>query len=179
MKLFEARNTFSIRGKNGIAFLLSASVIWSIITFIFSQSIEINQKNIFMMFSTGLMFPLSLGISKLLKADWKFNDHDLGILGLYLNLAQIIYFPILFWAMIKSPYDAIMIFAIITGAHFFLYGWFYNAKPYYVAAPIIALGMMFLALYTAIENLWLIPLSMVVSLLILTLFLYLDYRKIK
>lgn len=179
MKLLEARNHFSIKGKNGIAFLLSASLIWSIITVIFLQTIDINQKNIFMMFSTGMMFPLSLGISKLLKAHWKFNDHDLGILGLYLNLAQIIYFPILFWAMIKSPHDAIMVFAIITGAHFFLYGWFYNAKPYYIVAPIIALGMMFLGLNTAIENLWLIPLSMVVALVILTFLLFLDYKKVK
>ncbi|ARK23347.1 hypothetical protein SporoP37_00670 [Sporosarcina sp. P37] len=179
MNLFEARNDISIRGKNGIAFLLSAVVIWSIITVIFLQPIEMSQKNIFMMFSTGLMFPLSLALSKLLNADWKFDDHELGVLGLFLNLAQIIYFPILFWAMIKSPYDAIMIFAVITGAHFFPYGWFYNAKPYYYAAPIIAMSMMFLGLYAAPDHLWLLPFFMTVLLLMLVISLYLDFRAAK
>ncbi len=112
-----------------------------------------------MLYSTGLMFPLSIGISALIKADWKLKNIPLGKLGLYLNLAQIIYFPILIWGMIKSPYDAIMLFAIITGAHFFPYGWFYRAKPYYVMAPIIAVVMLFLGLLLNGEKLWLILLS--------------------
>ncbi|PID22992.1 hypothetical protein CSV61_00610 [Sporosarcina sp. P3] len=177
MTIDDMRNDLSIKGKNGISFLLSASVIWLIITIIFMQSIEIAQKNIWMLFSTGLMFPLSIGISYVLKAEWKFDNNALGSLGLYLNLAQIIYFPILFWSMLKSPYDAIMIFAIITGAHFFAYGWLYHAKPYYIAAPVIAISMMFLGLYTHADNLWLIPLLMAGFLLILTIALNMDYRK--
>ena len=159
LELHEMRNELSVRGKNGIGFLLSAFVIWSIITIIFLQSIEIHLKNIFMLYSTGLMFPLSIGISALIKADWKLKNIPLGKLGLYLNLAQIIYFPILIWGMIKSPYDAIMLFAIITGAHFFPYGWFYRAKPYYVMAPIIAVVMLFLGLLLNGEKLWLFFLS--------------------
>ena len=117
-----------------------------------------------MLFSTGLMFPLSVGISTLIKADWKLKNNPLGNLGLYLNLAQIIYFPILFWGMIKSPNDAIIFFAIITGAHFFPYGWFYNAKAFYVMAPMISVVIMFLGLYLNEENLWLVPFSMVILL---------------
>jgi hypothetical protein len=75
---------------------MSAVIIWSIITILFILPIELNQKNIFMLFATGLMFPLSVGISTLIKADWKSKDNPLGDLGLYLNLAQLIYFPILF-----------------------------------------------------------------------------------
>ena len=138
MELYKTRNELSVRGKNGVGFLLSATVVWSIITIIFLQSIEIHQKNIYMLYSTGLMFPLSVGMSTLIKADWKLKNNPLGNLGLFLNLAQIIYFPILIWGIIKSPNDAIMFFAIITGAHFFPYGWFYNAKAYYVMAPMIS-----------------------------------------
>lgn len=172
------RKDLSIKGRNGISFLLAASVIWLIITIIFMQSIEIAQKNIWMLFSTGLMFPLSVGVSYIVKTDWKFETNALGSLALYLNLAQIIYFPILFWGMLKSPHDAIMIFAIITGAHFFAYGWLYHAKPYYIFAPIIAVGMMFLGLYTTTDNLWLIPFSMVGLLWMLSIALNTDYRKL-
>ena len=180
LELNEVRDELSVRGKNGIGFLFSAIVIWSIITIIFLQSIDMYQKNIYMLFSTGLMFPLSVGISTIIKADWKLKNNPLGNLGLYLNLAQIIYFPILFWGIIKSPNDVIVFFAIITGAHFFPYGWFYNAKAFYVMAPMISVVVMFLGLYVNEENLWLVPFSMVILLLLLILWLHLDYkRKIK
>ncbi|UOE94513.1 hypothetical protein [Alkalihalobacillus sp. LMS39] len=176
MELNKIRNELSIKGKNGIGFLLAAVVIWSIITIIFFQQIEIKQKNIFMLFSTGLMFPLALAISTLIKADWKLENNPLGSLGSYLNLAQIIYFPILFWAIIKSPHDAIIFFAIITGAHFFPYGWFYNARPFYIMAPIMSVVIMFLGLYLNGENLWLIPLTLVILLVVAILWLRFDYK---
>ena len=176
MDLNQIRNELSVRGKNGIGFLLSAIVIWSIITIIFMQPIETHSKNIYMLFSTGLMFPLSVAISTLIKADWKLKNNPLGNLGLYLNLAQLIYFPILFWGMIKSPNDAILFFSIITGAHFFPYGWFYHAKPFYVMAPLISVVIMFLGLYLNGENVWLVPFSMVILLILLILWLFFDYK---
>ena len=177
MELNRVRNELSIRGKNGIGFLSSAVVIWSIITIVFLQSLEIYQKNIYMLVSTGLMFPLSVGISTLIKADWKLENNPFGNLGLYLNLAQIIYFPILFWGIIKSPDDAIIFFAIITGAHFFPYGWFYNTKAYYVMAPVISVIIMFVGLYLNKENLWLIPFLITFFLIFLIYWLQLDYKK--
>ncbi|MDE5416141.1 DUF7010 family protein [Alkalihalobacterium chitinilyticum] len=177
MEITRVRNELSVKGKNGVGFLLSAVVIWSMITIIFLQPIETHQKNIYMLFSTGLMFPLSVGISSLIHADWRLKNNPLGDLGLYLNLAQVIYFPILFWGIITSPSDAILFFAIITGAHFFPYGWFYNAKPFYVMAPIISLVIFFLGLYLKGEDLWLIPLSMIILILLLILWLIIDYKR--
>lgn len=177
VKLNEIRNNFSIQGKNGIGFLLSALIVWLIITILFSSPITITQKNIFMLFATGLTFPLSVGISNVIKAVWKFSDNELGVLGLYLNLAQLIYFPIFFWGIIHSPANAVMLFAIITGAHFFPYGWFYNAKPYYIIAPIISVFILLLTLYLNGEKLWLIPLAMVILLASLVCFLLLDYKR--
>ncbi|WP_420844543.1 DUF7010 family protein [Lysinibacillus composti] len=172
----ETRKELSKRGKNGIGFLLSAFVIWSIITIIFLQRIEISHKNIYMLYVTGLMFPLSVGISNLVKADWKLKNNPLGNLGLFLNLAQIIYFPILFWGMINHPNDAIVFFSIITGAHFFPYGWFYNVKAYYVMAPMISVVIMFLALFLNGNYLWVIPLTMALFLIILIVWIHLDYK---
>jgi hypothetical protein len=177
LELTKIRNELSVKGKNGIGFLFSAVVIWSIITIIFLQPIEIQQKNIYMLFSTGLMFPLSVGISSLIRADWRLKNNPLGDLGLYLNLAQIIYFPILFWGIARSPNDAIIFFAIITGAHFFPYGWFYNAKPFYIMAPIFSIVIMFLGLFLNGEGLWLIPLSMIVLILFLIFWLIFDYKR--
>lgn len=130
-----------------------------------------------MMFSTGLMFPLSIAISTLIKADWKYKDIPLGSLGLYLNLTQIIYFPIVIWAIGKSPEETVIFFAIITGAHFFPYGWLYQAKPYYFMAPIISVIIMIIGWNLDRDRLWLIPMSMVIFLFLLISWAYIDYRK--
>lgn len=177
MELVDLRNELSVRGKNGINFLLSGIFVWTIITIIFLQPLEIHQKNIFLLCATGLMFPLSIGIAAIIKADWKLDNNPLGKLGLYLNFAQFIYFPIVFWGLINIPEDTVLYFAIITGAHFFPYGWFYNTKAYYVMAPVISVTIFFLRLYLKGENLWLIPLAVVCLLLLLIFWLFLDFKK--
>jgi len=177
LEVNEIRNELSVKAKNGIGFLLAAIVIWSIITIIFLLPVDIQQKNIYMLITTGIMFPLSIGMSTMIKADWQLKNNPIGNLGLIFNFAQLIYFPILFFGMITNPEDAIIFFAIITGAHFFPYGWFYNAKPYYIMAPIIAVIIMMLGLYLNEEQLWVISLSVVVLFLLLIFLLIINYKK--
>lgn len=175
--ILQSKNDLSKKSKNGIAFLLSGTIIWLIITIIFLQLISIETKNIFTFFSTGLMFPLSIGISKLIKSEWRSPDNPLSDLGLVLNLAQLMYFPLIFWAFAKSPEQMITFFAVITGAHFFPYGWFYNTKAYYIMAPILSISMMLISTLLDSHNLWVIPLSMVLLFLILITWLYIDFKK--
>lgn len=177
MQLDKIRNELSIRAKNGIGFLLAAIVIWFVITIIFLLPMDLQQKNIFMLITSGVMFPLSIGMSTMIKAEWQFKNNPIGNLGLIFNFAQLTYFPILFIGMITSPEDAIIFFAIITGAHFFPYGWFYNAKPFYFMAPVIAIVIMTLGFYLDGEHLWGIPFSIVVLFFILIFLLIIDYKK--
>lgn len=170
------KDNLSVRGKNGIGFLIAALIIWSTITIIFLIPLELQQKNIFMLLTTGFMFPLSLLFSKLIKAEWKFEGSPLASLGLYLNFAQIIYFPIVFWAIVHSPEQAIMFFSIITGAHFFPYAWFYNAKAYLFMSIIISITMMVVGWSISPESLWYIPVTMVLLLAVLIFFLYRNYK---
>lgn len=144
--------------------------------YIFLLEISIETKNILAFYATGMMFPLAIGISKLIRADWRMNDHPFGILGLYINLAQLIYFPILFWAFSKNPEDMIVFFAIITGAHFFPYGWYYNTKAFYVMAPVISTLITVIGWGLEANELWYIPLTMIINLIILNIWLLLDYR---
>ncbi|WP_040606658.1 DUF7010 family protein [Salsuginibacillus kocurii] len=177
MDLLKVKKELSIKGKNGIAFLLAGAVVWLLIMLIFLQPITIYQKNIFMLFSTGLVFPLAILASKLLNAEWKFEGNPLASLGVYLNVAQIIYFPLVLWAIVNSPNEAVYFFAVIVGAHFFPYGWFYNAKPYYIMAPFITVAFMVIGWGLQGERLWLIPMAMVLFLVILIGLLYVDYKK--
>lgn len=70
-----------------------------------------------------------------------------------------------------------MLFAIITGAHLFPFGWLYNSKPYYIMAPVISVAVMLLGLYLNGKNLWLIPFSVAILLVILIFLLYIEYKR--
>jgi hypothetical protein len=177
MDLLTMKNELSVKSKNGISFMLSGVIIWGIITILFFQSFEINMKNIFALYTTGLMFPLAVILSKIMNVDWKANSNPLGNLGLILNLAQFVYFPLIFWAFISNPNEMLVFFAIITSAHFLPYGWLYHTKVYYILSPIMVLFIFFIGLLLNGEYLWVIPLTMFISLVFLNLFLFIDYKK--
>lgn len=179
MSLVSLKNELAIRSKNGIAFLIAGTIVWMIITIIFLQDFALNTKNIFMLYSTGIMFPTAIVVSKVIKAEWKSNDHPLSSLGLSLNLAQLMYFPLLFWAFAKSPEQMVLFFAIITVAHFFPYGWLYHTKSYYILSPIFSILILIIGWSTYAENLWLIPISMVAFLSLLVGLLFVDFRRKK
>ncbi|SEQ15636.1 DUF7010 family protein [Piscibacillus halophilus] len=175
MNIDELRYDLSKRSKNGIGFLMSAVVIWTIITIIFVIDLEINTQNIFMFITTGIMFPLALLFSNLINAEWKQDDSPLSILGLILNVAQFIYFPLVFWAFLYKPTTMLMVFAIITAAHLFPYGWFYNAKPYYFIAPV--LSVLILMLNSLDFPLWSLSTTMIIGLILLISLLFINYKK--
>ncbi len=180
LNILELKQDASVKGKNGIAFIIAATIIWSAITIVYLLALPLETKNVILLFLPACLFPLALAVSALIKADWKLADNPLGMLGLFLNLAQLIYFPMIIWAFIQSPEQMVVFFAIITGAHFFPYGWFYEAKPYYIFAPIISVSIMVAGWTIQVNHLWIISLMMVIFLSILALLLYGDYqRKVK
>lgn len=86
------------------------------------------------------------------------------------------YFPLIFWAFSKSPEQMILFFAVITGAHLFPYGWFYKSLAYMVMAPVMSLVLIVIGWNINIDNLWYIPLTMIIFILILNVWLYVEYR---
>jgi hypothetical protein len=72
-----------------------------------------------------------------------------------------------------------MVYVIITGGHFFPYAWFYKTKLYAVFAGIISIGAMTLGLILPITEIYIIPMFMSVSLIVLTILLFFDSKKKK
>lgn len=177
MDVANAKKDMAIRGKKGIAFLSSALLIWLMITAIYMMPLDFKSQNIGLLIATGFMFPGALLASKIIGAEWKVEGNPLADLGLYLNLAQFMYFPILFLAFINRPEDFVVYFAIITGAHLFPYGWLYMAKMYYMIAPVISVGVMVINLVVQDAKSWMIPLYVVCLLLMLVIGLYLDVKR--
>jgi len=171
------RLELSVKAKNGLDFIIAAAIIWSLITFIWTLPYTDYNRSVLTFIAGGPMLPLAFLFSKILRTDWKVKDNPLEALGLWLNFAQLFYFPILIFVLIRKPEYFVMTYIIITGAHFFPYAWYYNVKAFAIMAGVISFGSMFLALYVNAEQLYLLPLCMVVALLILAVWLYLSYKK--
>jgi hypothetical protein len=177
--LNKLRVNLSVKSKNGLDFTFSAGIIWIIIAWIWTLDFRSYDKSVFTFIVGALMIPLALLFSKLFKTTWTDKDNPLQPLGLWINFSQLFYFPFLVFSLIKFPDYFVMVYAIITGGHFFLFAWFYKTNLYAVFAGIISMGAMTLGLILPVEKMYFIPILMSVSLIILTILLFCDSNKKK
>lgn len=175
-EMTQLRLELSVRAKNGIDFILAASIVWIAITYVWTLPYPAYNKSIITFMVGGVMMPLAILFSKLLKTEWTIKSNPLQPLGLWLNFAQLFYFPFLFFVLFKMPDYFVMVYVIITGAHFFPYTWFFKSVAYAIAAGVISIGAMILGLILTQENYYLIPLFLSVSLLILAASLFMNYK---
>jgi hypothetical protein len=175
-EMTQLRLELSVRAKNGIDFILAASLVWIAITYVWTLPYPSYNKSIITFMVGGVMMPLAILFSKLLKTEWTIKSNPLQPLGLWLNFAQLFYFPFLFFVLFKMPDYFVMVYVIITGAHFFPYAWFFKSVAYAIAAGVISIGAMILGLILTQENYYLIPLFLSVSLLILAASLFMNYK---
>jgi hypothetical protein len=175
--LTKLRIDLSVKSKNGIDFTLSAGIVWIIISWIWTLKFKSYDKSVFTFIIGALMMPMAFFLSKLFKTTWTNKDNPLQPLGLWLNFSQLFYFPFLIFSLIKFPDYFVMVYVIITGAHFFPYSWFYKTNLYAVFAGIISIGAMTLGLILPLEKIYFIPAFMSLSLITLTILLFFDSTK--
>ncbi|HEY0047444.1 MAG TPA: hypothetical protein VGB44_12110 [Flavobacterium sp.] len=168
------RIELSAKAKNGTDFTLAASIIWLIIAYVWTLKIDPYNKSILVFIAGAPLLPFAYGFSRLLKTNWKVENNPLQPLGLWLNFAQLFYFPFLVFTMIKSPDYFIMVYAIITGGHFFPYAWFYMTNWYAIFAGIIVVGSLMLGLNLPADKFYFIAVFTSICMFILTACLYAD-----
>ncbi|WP_127846026.1 DUF7010 family protein [Psychroflexus aestuariivivens] len=168
-----------LKAKNGIDFIFAASLIWFGIYLIWTLDYGSYQKSIFTFIIGGILLPLAFAFSKLFKTNWKIKDNPLQPLGIWLNFAQLIYFPFLVFILIKYPDYFIMAYAVITGAHLFPYAWFYDEIGYAIFAVSISVGSMLISLNVLPDQMFYIPIFIALNLFLLGLWIFLNYKKLK
>ncbi|MET4107064.1 hypothetical protein [Hymenobacter sp. UYP22] len=171
------RLELATKAKNGLDFILAASVVWAAITLIWLTALPVPAKGFATFFLGALTLPLAWVLSKLLRTTWTLPHNPLQPLGLVLNFAQLFYFPFLIFMYMRYPQHFIMTYGIITGAHFFPYAWLYRTTPYALAAGIISVGSLVLGMRLAPEQLYLIPAFLTTALLLLAGLLLVAYRR--
>jgi hypothetical protein len=173
----ELRDELAIRAKNGLDFTCAASLIWLAIGYVWTLDVTPYKQSILTFWVGAPMLPLAFVLSKVFKTTWTIKTNPVQPLGLWLNFAQLFYFPLLFFVLGKMPLYFAMTYAIITGAHFFPYSWFYRNTLYAVFAGIISVGSLLLALWLPNGQMYIVPFFMSASLTVLTILLYLNYQK--
>lgn len=129
------RLDLSVKAKNGLDFIVAATLIWAAIAFVWT--LPPARLGFVTFFVGAFTLPLAWGLSKVFGTTWALPHNPLG---LRLNVAQLFYFPFLFFIYGSPPAYFIMIYGIITGAHLFPYAWFYHAPLYTVMAGVISVG---------------------------------------
>lgn len=174
----ELKLELKTKARCGLEFMFAASVIWMAAFVIWRYLPYASyEKSVFTFIVGGLMLPLALALSKLFKTTWKIKDNPLQPLGMWLNFAQLIYFPFLFFILVKYPDYFIMAYAIITGAHLFPYAWLYDEKIYAFAAIGISVSVMLMALIMPVTLIYYIPLATSIALFSLGFFFFVKTRK--
>lgn len=169
----------SVQAKNGLDFIIAATIIWFVIAYIWSLSFTPYNKSILTFVMGSFLLPLAWLFSKILKTNWKIENNPLDPLGLWLNFAQLFYFPILVFILLKYPDYFVMAYAIITGAHFFPYAWYYHTTAYAIMAGVISSGSMLIGMSIPANKMYFIPSFMGLSLIILAFLIVAAYKKNK
>lgn len=161
------RLELSVKAKNGLDFIVAASVLWALISVVWALPYPPALLGSITFGLSGLMLPLAWGMSKVFRTTWTLPNNPLQPLGLWLNFAQLFYFPLLIFIFSYHPAYFIMTYGIITGAHFFPYAWFYKAPPFAVLAGIISVGCLLIGLRTATTAPFWVPVFVLACLLVL------------
>lgn len=171
------RLELSVKAKNGLDFILAASLVWAAIAFVWALPLPAARQAFITFFVGALTLPLAWLFSQVLGTTWTLPHNPLQPLGLWLNFAQLFYFPVLLFIYGQHPAYFIMTYGIITGAHFFPYAWFYDAWPFAPMAGVISVGCLLIGVRTAVSVPYAVPVFMVGALLLLAGLLLWSYRQ--
>lgn len=173
----DLKQQIKLEAKNGIDFIFAASITWFGIFLIWRFLTNSSYDKSILTFMLGaILIPLALGFSKIFKTNWKIKNNPLQPLGLWLNFAQLIYFPFLIFIMVKYPDYFIMTYAIITGAHLFPYAWYYDEIGYAIIAVLISFGSMLIALIVGVTEIYYIPILTAICLFTLGFWLTIRHK---
>ncbi|HEY5548341.1 MAG TPA: hypothetical protein VIL17_01950 [Coriobacteriia bacterium] len=134
------RAGFAAATKKGIGLPIAGAAFWIAASAIFLL-VPPKPAGFVVMVGTGLVFPLGILISRLLKGDIFAKEPPLSDLGGILAAVQLFYWPIIILCMLVFPVWLPFVLAVLFGSHFLPYGWLYQSRGYYflgIAVPVVA-----------------------------------------
>lgn len=136
--LSQLKQELAFHNQRGVTFIMAAALYWMSIG-IAGILLEPSTAFVVSIWATGALFPLSIIFAKLLKIDIFFKN-ELTPLGIWANVFQLFFFPILFIAAKEGIHYPPVFMGVLAGAHFVFYHWLYQSRTYMVMAFVISLS---------------------------------------
>ncbi len=174
--LKEMKIEYAVKQKKGLPFIMASSVLWTIMLIAFLTDLDLATKNIIAMCCSALLMPVGMLFGKIIKVDIFSKENPLSSLSIVAALNQLLYLPVVLWAMYAIPDKMIMAYAIIVGAHFLAYYWIYFSPTYFYASIIIPIVSLVLGIYF---NQVIVCLAFVVFDILICLLLCLENKQAK
>ena len=130
--LSELKIEFAVRQKKGLPFILASAALWTIMLTAFLTDWSLQTKNLIAMGCSALLMPAGMLFGRIIHVDIFSKENPLSGLSVVAALNQLLYLPIVLWAMYAAPEKMIMLYAITVGAHFLPYYWIYFSPTYYI-----------------------------------------------
>lgn len=138
---------YAVKQKKGLPFIMASLVLWAIMLVTFLTDLDIATKNIIAMGCSALLVPVGMLFGKIIKVNIFSKENPLSSLSVIAALNQLLYLPIVLWAMYAVPDKMIMTYAIVVGAHFLPYYWIYFSPTYFYASILIPIVSLLLGIY--------------------------------
>jgi hypothetical protein len=133
------------QNKRGISFLIAASVYWFGIA-VMSHFMTATQAFTISLWGTGIIFPLSLMISKMISAKIFFKN-EISNLGVWANVFQVFFIPVFIISAKANIHFPPIFMGVLAGAHFVFYYWLFDSKSYLFLAFSMVIADYFLGYY--------------------------------
>ena len=146
--LNEIKIEYAVKQKKGLPFIMASAVLWTIMLVAFLTNLNLATKNIIAMCCSALLMPVGILFGKIIKVDIFSKENPLSSISIVAALNQVLYLPIVLWAMYAIPDKMIMTYAIVVGAHFLTYYWIYFSPTYFYASIIIPVVSLVLGIYS-------------------------------
>ena len=138
---------FAVKQKKGLPFIMASAVLWTIMLIAFLTKLDLYYKNIIAMCCSALLMPVGMLCGKIVKVNIFSKENPLSGLSIVAALNQLLYLPIVLWAMYAAPEKMIMVYAIAVGAHFLPYYWIYFSPTYFYASIVIPIASLAFGIY--------------------------------
>lgn len=130
MNVQEAKQDLMLRTKKGSVMLYVGAVYWLLLGILSFIDMHINILGLIYLIGAGLLFPIGILVSKLLKVDFTANDNPLSNLAGIVGGMQILFSPILILIFMERVEWLPFFVATLTGTHFLPFMVLYNSKGY-------------------------------------------------
>lgn len=132
------QSDLATQSQRGITFIGAAALYWFGVG---CAGLALAPSSAFIasIWGTGILFPTSIVLARFFRIDI-FYKNPLTPLGIWANVFQLFFFPILFVAAKASVYYPPVFMGVLAGAHFVFYHWLYQSRTYLILAVTMTLS---------------------------------------